>query len=134
MSDVVRWPCLGLLLWPTGAPEVVSVRRVLRASDRQTLALLGDHGVLTSGQLVVLNGMPERTVQYRLGQLERTGLLSRLLPAREVGTSPYHCWLTPFGTAAVDADRPRAWRDDTAGIEAVAALSDLFLGGVRSLV
>ncbi len=99
---------------------------MLRPSDRQILALLGDHGVLTSGQLVVLSGMPERTVQYRLGRLERSGLLNRLRPAREVGTSPYHCWLTPFGAAAVGADRPRAWRDDTAGVQAVAALSHLF--------
>jgi DNA-binding transcriptional ArsR family regulator len=111
----------------TEPPEVASVPRVLRPSDRQILALLGDHGVLTSGQLVVLSGMPERTVQYRLGRLERSGLLNRLRPLREVGTSPYHCWLRPFGAAAVGAQSPRAWRDDPAGVQAVAALSHLFL-------
>ncbi len=111
----------------TEPSEVASVPRVLRPSDRQILTLLGDHGVLTSGQLVVLSGMPERTLQYRLGRLERLGLLNRLRPAREVGTSPYHCWLTHFGAVAAGADRPWAWRDDAASVQAVAALSHLWL-------
>ena len=83
-----------------GVPSI----RVLRPIGRQLLALLGTHEVLTSGQLVCLTGLPERTVQHRLGLLYRDGLLNRVRQPREVGTSPYHCWLTP---SALPSTAPR---------------------------
>ncbi len=101
--------------------------RALRSTERQLLSLLGTHEVLTSGQLVRLTGLPERTVQYRLGLLYRDGLLNRFRPPREVGTSPYHCWLTAFGAAAIGAEKPAARSDDLAGMQATAALSELWL-------
>ncbi len=101
--------------------------RVLRPTGSQLVALLGTHEVLTSGQLVRLTGLPERTVQHHLGLLYRAGLVNRVRPPREVGTSPYHCWLTAFGAAAIGAEKPGARSDDLAGVQATAALSELWL-------
>ncbi|MDA8037895.1 MAG: replication-relaxation family protein [Actinomycetota bacterium] len=98
--------------------------RVLPPTGRQLVALLGTHEVLTSGQLVRLTGLPERTVQHHLGLLYRDGLVSRVRPPREVGTSPYHCWPTAFGAAAIGAEKPGARSDDLAGVQATAALSE----------
>ena len=100
----------------------------LRAPDRRLLALLGEHELLTSGQLVRLTGMPERTVQHRLGVLYRAGLVNRHRPRAAIGTCPYHVWLTPFGAAAIGAEAPRPWSEDLAGLQSMAALSDLWLG------
>lgn len=100
----------------------------LRAPDRRLLALLGEHELLTSGQLVRLTGMPERTVQHRLGVLYQAGLVNRHRPQSAIGTSPYHVWLTPFGAAAIGTEPPRPWSEDVAGLQPMAALSDLWLG------
>jgi DNA-binding transcriptional ArsR family regulator len=69
--------------------ESAPALRVLRPTERQVLVLLGAHEVLTSGQLVRLTGLPERTVQHRLGLLYRAGLVNRVRPPREIGTSPH---------------------------------------------
>jgi hypothetical protein len=89
--------------------------------------LLGHHEVLTTGQLVRLTGLPERTVQYRLGRLDRAGLLNRLRPQMPVGTAPSHCWLTTFGAAAIGAAPPEPWGENPTDMRAVAALSELWL-------
>jgi DNA-binding transcriptional ArsR family regulator len=80
-----------------------------RAADRHLLALVCEHQVLTTGQLVRLAGMPERTVQHRLGVLYRAGLVSRHRPRAAVGTSPYHVWLTAFGAEAIGAGPSEPW-------------------------
>jgi len=100
---------------------------VLRPTGHQCVALLGTHEVLTSGQLVRLTGLPERTVQHHLGLLYRAGLVNRVRPPREVGTSPYHYWLTAFGAAFIGAEKPGPRSDDLAGVQATAALSELWL-------
>ena len=100
----------------------------LRAADRHLLALLGEHEVLTSSQLVRLTAMPERTAQYRLGVLYRAGLVNRHRPHATIGTCSYHVWLTPFGAAAIGAEPPRPWSEDLAGLRTMAALCDLWLG------
>lgn len=102
--------------------------RAIRPWDRLFLALLGEHKVLTTSQLVRLTAMPERTVQHRLGVLYRAGLVSRHRPRAAVGTSPYHVWLTAFGAAAVGVGPPQPWSDDLVGVSTVAALSELWLG------
>ncbi len=99
-----------------------------RAVDRHLLTLLGEHQVLTTGQLVRLAGMPERTVQHRLGVLYQAGLVGRSRPRAAVGTSPYHVWLTAFGAEAVGAGPPEPWSEDPGGVRTVAALSELWLG------
>ena len=100
----------------------------LSSTDRRLLGLLSEHGVLTTGQLVRLTGLPERTVQHRLGRLYRAGLVNRRRPEAPVGTAPYHVWLTTFGAAAIGAGPPEPWSDDPAGLPAMAALSELWLG------
>ena len=102
--------------------------RGLASTDARLLGPLGEHQVLTTGHLVALTGLPERTVQHRLGRLDRAGLLNRLRPQVPIGTAPYHCWLTTFGAAAVGADAPESWDQDPASLRAAAALSDLWLG------
>ena len=84
--------------------------------------------MLTTGQLVRLAELPERTVQHRLGRLHRAGLVNRCRPEVPVGTAPYHAWLTSFGAAAIGAGPPEPWREDRAGVQATAALSDMWLG------
>ncbi len=101
--------------------------RALRAPDRRLLVLLAEHRVLTTRQLARLTAIPERTVQYRLGVLFRTGLVSRHRPRTAVGTCPYHCWLTAFGTAAVGAEQAASWSEDPMGMRTVAAISDLWI-------
>ena len=98
-----------------------------RASDRHLLALLCEHQVLTTGQLVRLAGIPERTVQHRLGVLYGAGLVSRHRPQAAVGTSPYHLWLTAFGAEAIGTGPPEPWNEDLGGVRTVAALSELWL-------
>ena len=100
----------------------------LRAADRHLLALLGEHEVLTSSQLVRLTAMPERTAQYRLGVLYRAGLVNRHRPHATIGTCSYHVWLTPFGAAAIGAEPPRPWSEDLAGLQTMAALCGLGFG------
>ena len=75
---------------PVPAPSTLAG---LSSTDRRLLGLLGEHGVLTTGQLVRLTELPERTVQHRLGRLHRAGLVSRFRPEVPVGTAPG--WVRP---------------------------------------
>ena len=108
-------------------PPTPSRPRLPWPTDQRLLGLLAAHKVLTSGQLLALTGLPERTVQHRLGRLYRAGLINRVRPPATAGTSPYHCWLTGFGAAAIGAGPPEPWSDDPAGMLATAALGDLWL-------
>jgi hypothetical protein len=99
-----------------------------RAADRRLLRLLGEHRVLTTGQLIQITRIPERTAQYRLGILYRAGLVVRHRPRTTVGTAPYHFWLTAFGAAAAGCEAPESWGDDLAGVQTLAAANDLWLG------
>jgi hypothetical protein len=108
-------------------PPPPSRPRLPWPADHRLLGLLAEHQVLTSGQLIALTRLPDRTVQHRLGRLYRAGLINRMRPPAPVGTSPYHCWLTSFGAAAIDAGPPEPWSDDPAGMLATAALGDLWL-------
>ena len=100
----------------------------LSSIDRRLLSLLSEHDALTTGQLVRLTGLPERTVQHRLGRLHRAGLVNRCRPEVPVGTDPYHAWLTDIGAAAIGAGPPEPWSEDRSGVQATAALSDIWLG------
>lgn len=129
-QGILPRPCVqsGAPRWPQRLAPV----RALRPSDEKLLGLLAEHEMLTTTQLVRLLSLPERTVQHRLGCLFRAGLVNRLRPAALIGTSPYHCWLTGFGSAALGAGQPVAWLDDPAGVRATALLSELWLS-VRDL-
>lgn len=91
------------------------------------MTLLGEHQVLTTSQLVRITSRPERTVQHRLGVLHRVGLINRVRPPADVGTAPFHCWLTVFGARAVGVDAPESWSEDLAGVRAKVVLTELWL-------
>ncbi len=84
--------------------------------------------MLTTGQLVRLTGLAERTVQHQLGLLHRVGLVNRCRLEVPVGTAPYHVWLTGFGAAAIGAGPPEPWSEDATGMRVTATLSELLLG------
>lgn len=115
--------------WPHGARLEIAAppTRAFPPTDRHLLTLLGEHQVLTTSQLVRITSRPERTVQHRLGVLDRIGLINRVRPPADVGTAPFHYWLTSFGAGAVGVDAPEPWRDDLAGVMAKAALTELWL-------
>jgi hypothetical protein len=101
--------------------------RALSSTDGQFLTLLGEHQVLTTSQLVRITSQPDRSVQHRLGVLHRVGLINRIRPPADVGTAPFHCWLTDFGAGAVGVDDPEPWSEDLAGARAKVALTELWL-------
>ena len=73
------------------------------------------------------------------GSLYRAGLVNCLRPPADIGTKPYHCWLTSFGAATVEAEDPRARSEEPSGVAATALITELWLsvrdegatGGVR---
>ena len=83
--------------------------------------------MLTTSQLVRITSRPERTVQHRLDVLHRVGLINRVRPPADVGTAPFHCWLTIFGAGAVGVDAPEPWSEDLPGVRAKVALTELWL-------
>jgi hypothetical protein len=99
----------------------------LRPTGQLVLALLAEHEVLTTTQLLRLLALPGRTVQHRLGCLYRRGLVNRFRPDAAIGTSPYHCWLTSFGAAAVGAEAPGLWSEDLPAVRTTALLTELWL-------
>ena len=127
LSRPGTWLAPGASLRP-GFSAAADPPERLRPIDRQLLGLLGEHQVLTTGQLVLLTGLPERTVQHRLSRLSRAGLLNRHRPQVPLGTAPFHYWLTTFGAAAIGVGAPEPWGGDPAGLRAIAALSELWLG------
>ena len=115
--------------WPHAARLEIAAppARALSPTDGQLLRLLGEHEVLTTSQLVRITSQPERTVQHRLDVLDRIGLINRVRPPADVGTAPFHCWLTIFGAGAVGVDAPEPLSEDLAGVRAKVALTDLWL-------
>lgn len=113
----------------------------LRPADTRLLGLLVAAEVLSTGQLRRMTGSPERTVQYRLAGLAGRGLVGRVRPLVDRGTSPILWWATPFGARAIGAldDPPLAIdldrADGAAGLDRrlprvwlVAAMNELRLG------
>jgi hypothetical protein len=108
------------------SPELLPPRRS-SLTDGLILALLAEHEVLTTTQVVSLLALPERTVQHRLGCLYGSGLVNRLRPEASIGTSPYHYWLTASGATAAGAEQPDSWSDNPGGMRATALLTELWL-------
>ena len=115
--------------WPHAARLEISAppARALSPTDGQLLRLVGEHQVLTTSQLVRITSQPERTVQHRLDVLDRIGLINRVRPPADVGTTAFHCWLTVFGAGAIGVDAPEPWSEDLAGVRAKVALTELWL-------
>src|SRR6266498_3321064 len=76
----------------TSATHLLALYPHLTARDRNLLALLDEHLVLTTGQIHRLYFRAERTCQIRLRQLRALGLLERFRFARMYGGSEPWQW------------------------------------------
>jgi Replication-relaxation len=74
--------------------------------DWRVCRLLADHQVLTTGLLVLLLGVPARTLQQRLALLTTLRVVERFRPHRPVGagSAPFHYLLGEAGAAILAAN------------------------------
>jgi Replication-relaxation len=72
--------------------------------DRRLVRLVGEHRVLTTGQLDAAGFGSVITARHRLTVLVKIGLLRRFRPHREVGSAPWHYLLGPVGAALLGAE------------------------------
>jgi Replication-relaxation len=88
-----------------GQPTVLAGR--LTDGDWQVCRLLADHQVLTTGLLVLLLGVPPRTLQQRLATLTSLRVVERFRPHQPVGagSAPYHYLLGATGAALLATER-----------------------------
>jgi len=83
----------------------------LTERDRDLVRLVGEHRVLTTGQLAAAGFGSVITARHRLAVLTKLGMLRRFRPHREAGSAPWHYLLGPAGAVllgAEDAD-DRKW-------------------------
>jgi Replication-relaxation len=64
----------------------------LSATDREIVAVLSEHRVATTQQIVTLLELPERTARYRLDRLWKRGKCGGRQPYADQGSAPYHWW------------------------------------------
>lgn len=76
----------------------------LTARDRRLVRAVGEHRVLTTGQLAALAFGSAITARHRLAVLVQIGALRRFRPHREVGSAPWHYLLGPVGAALLGAE------------------------------
>jgi Replication-relaxation len=91
--------------------ELLAVAAHLTDRDRRLVRLVGEHRVLTTGQLAAAGFGSVITARHRLAVLVTIGVLRRFRPHREAGSAPWHYLLGPAGAAmlgAEDAD-DRKW-------------------------
>jgi hypothetical protein len=96
----------------------------LTERDRWLVRLVGEHRVLTTGQLAALGFANLTTARHRLSVLVRLGLLRRFRPHPPTGSAPWHYVLGPLGAALLgteDRDEkkwaPQARADRQLGLE-----------------
>ena len=100
-------PCKGLSFTGHHVGPRTSVRRrpvPFTVLDDSLVNLLDAHRVLTTPQLIAATGAAERTLNHRLMRLRQRGLVTRARPYRDVGSAPFHWWLTPAGLRLVGHD------------------------------
>jgi hypothetical protein len=92
--------------------------------DRELVRLVGEHRVLTTGQLAALGFANLTTARHRLAVLVRLGLLRRFRPHPPTGSAPWHYVLGPLGATLLgveDRDErkwaPQARADRQRGLE-----------------
>jgi hypothetical protein len=102
---------------PTGASDqaVLAAAAHLTERDRRLVRAVGEHRVLTTGQLAALGFGSVITARHRLATLVQIGALRRFRPHREVGSAPWHYLLGPVGAALLGAED----RDDRKWLAAV---------------
>ena len=100
--------------------------------DRELVRLVGEHRVLTTGQLTVLGFANLTTARHRLSALVRLGLLRRFRPHPPIGSAPWHYVLGPLGATLLgveDRDErkwaPQVRADRQRGLERSPRLSHM---------
>ncbi|MGH9090292.1 MAG: replication-relaxation family protein [Acidimicrobiales bacterium] len=83
----------------------LSVLRSLTERDRFVVNLLGEHQVLTTGQVTQLAFPRLDVAQRRLLRLVRLGVLDRFRPYAAVGSRPWHYTVGPVGASLAAAQR-----------------------------
>jgi hypothetical protein len=83
---------------------VLAAASHLTERDRYLVRLVGEHRVLTTGQLCALGFGSIVTARHRLGVLARLGVLRRFRPHPETGSAPWHYLLGPLGAALLGAE------------------------------
>ncbi|MWA02770.1 hypothetical protein F8568_020800 [Actinomadura sp. LD22] len=96
----------------------------LTARDRDLLALVWEHRVLTTGQLTRLFFPTPERARQRLNHLHRHHALLRFRPWTPVGSKPWHWILGPAGAHVLAVEQGRSitefgYRQDTATAIAV---------------
>ena len=104
----------------------------LTERDRWLVRLVGEHRVLTTGQLAALGFGNITTARHRLAVLVHLGLLRRFRPHPPTGSAPWHYVLGPVGAALLgveDRDEhkwaPQARADRQRGLERSPRLSHM---------
>jgi hypothetical protein len=98
----------------------------LTERDRELVRLVGEHRVLTTGQLAAIGFANLTTARHRLSVLVRLRLLRRFRPHPSTGSAPWHYVLGPVGAALLGTED----RDDKKWAPQVSA--DRQLGLERS--
>jgi hypothetical protein len=83
---------------------VLSASARLTARDRWLVRYVGEHRVLTTGQIAALGFGSVITARHRLTALVGVGALRRFRPHREVGSAPWHYLLGPIGAVLLGAE------------------------------
>jgi Replication-relaxation len=76
----------------------------LTERDRWLVRLVGEHRVLTTGQLAALGFANLTTARHRLSVLVRIGLLRRFRPHPSAGSAPWHYVLGPLGATLLGVE------------------------------
>jgi ABC-2 type transport system ATP-binding protein len=79
---------------------VLAVSGHLTDRDRYLVRTVGEHRVLSTGQLAALGFGSIITARHRLGVLAQLGVLRRFRPRRDVGSAPWHYLLGPVDLLA----------------------------------
>jgi Replication-relaxation len=88
------------------ADQLARLAGRLTDRDRAILHLIGEHRVLTTGQLAAVFFASQDRAEHRLRQLTQASVLARFRPHTRhgEGSAPYHYVLGPLGAAVLAAD------------------------------
>ena len=112
-SSAAGRPRAGSATGSASDQAVLAAARHLTSRDRSLVRAVGEHRVLTTGQLAALGFGSVITARHRLAALVGLGMLRRFRPHRETGSAPWHYLLGPVGAVllgAEDAGDEKRWQ------------------------
>jgi len=92
--------------WRAGVDDraVLAASAHLTDRDRYLVRIVGEHRVLTTGQLCALAFSNVTTARHRLTVLARLGALRQFRPHRDLGSAPWHYLPGRVGAAVLGAE------------------------------